>query len=167
MQTHRQANNPEFTDRLKRLIKSSGLDNHGFASKAEMGYSTLMTYLRPSNAGRVAQWDQLVKIAKAGKQTVDWLLTGQDSKHEADCPLAGCDEETIETCRKVKEIMGYESHWKTSLKANVESFKAGLDNDRKMKDLERKLENLSKLQGAESGTQEDPAGDTGQRLKAG
>jgi len=72
--------NTTFTTNLKKVIADSGLGNHGFAEKAKMPYSTLMTYLSKKNYGRVAEWDQLIKIANAASKSIEWLLTGEEKE---------------------------------------------------------------------------------------
>lgn len=70
--------NKEFTERLLQAIADTGLDKPAFAEKSKVGYSTLMTYFRRVNYGRVPEWDQLVKISEASGKTIDWLLTGKE-----------------------------------------------------------------------------------------
>ncbi|MFA5262105.1 MAG: helix-turn-helix transcriptional regulator [Candidatus Omnitrophota bacterium] len=69
--------NIEFTGRLKKAIKDTGLNKNVFAREAKIEYNTLMNYLVPKGLGRVPEWDQLVKIADATGKSIDWFLTGK------------------------------------------------------------------------------------------
>jgi transcriptional regulator with XRE-family HTH domain len=71
--------NTEFTERLKKLIKEElKMSINSFADKSGIGHSTLGNYFNKANYGRVPEWEQLVKIAKAANKSVDWLLTGTE-----------------------------------------------------------------------------------------
>ncbi len=121
------AKNNIFTQNLKKIILEAKLDNHKFAQKCGMNYSTLMTYLRPKNDGRVPEWDQLLKISVAGNKSIEWLLTGKEP--QKDCAV-NCDIEMQEICLKVKELIKSETSWGESLRSNIETFKKGFDNEK-------------------------------------
>jgi transcriptional regulator with XRE-family HTH domain len=100
------AKNPDFTERLKQAIVSTGLKYPAFAEKAGMPYSTLMSYLKRSAVGHVAEWDQLVKISNAAGKSVDWLLTGEDAELHKKCPTCGnWSDDVRDACRQLQEIM--------------------------------------------------------------
>ena len=81
----------------------------------------------------------LLKICEEFGVTLDWLLTGKGPKYRSEspehcpsgCPVQ-CDENMQDLCKEVKEVIESKTHWGSSLEANIHSFKAGLDNDKKL-----------------------------------
>ncbi|MBN1545733.1 MAG: helix-turn-helix transcriptional regulator [Syntrophaceae bacterium] len=100
--------NIDFTQRLKKAIKNSGLKNREFAEKAGIGYTTLMNYLVPKGLGRVPEWDQLVKISNALGESIDWLIKGiqPDTIPQAvEESVTQWSDEVQTACRQVKGIL--------------------------------------------------------------
>jgi len=104
----------------------------------------------------------LLKIAEEFKVSLDWLLTDEGPKYRGEspehclpsCPVQ-CDEKMKGLCAEVKEVVDSGTHWGSSLEANIHSFKAGLDNDKKLKKaldyIERQQSDLKQFTGTDSG----------------
>lgn len=160
--------NEKFTENLKAVIASSGLGNTGFAKRAGLGYSTLMTYLNDNNYGHVAEWEQLLKISSAAGKSINWLLTGGEDNRPS-CEV-GCDYKIKELCQKVKEVIESDTSYSGALESNINSFHEAVEEKMVVKEL---TENVRKLtievnnikkthsDGHASDTQEEPAESTG------
>lgn len=66
-----------------------------------------------------------------------------EKKGDKNCNVA-CDQEMTELCRKVKEVVESKTHWGSSLEANINSFKSGYDNDKRVDELETAVRELKK-----------------------
>lgn len=67
-----------FRDRLKDEISYSGFTIKELAAKTEISKRTLDTYV--DNRGSIPAADVAVKLAKALNVSVEYLVTGEDSK---------------------------------------------------------------------------------------
>lgn len=54
-----------------------------------------------------------------------------------------CDEKILKLCRKVKNVVESETHWGTSLEANIHSFAAGLEQDKEIIEVKKSIADLS------------------------
>ncbi|MBN1663422.1 MAG: helix-turn-helix domain-containing protein [Deltaproteobacteria bacterium] len=136
--------NIDFTNRLKLAIKKTGLKNPAFADKAEMGYSTLMNYLKRGAEGHVPEWDQLVKIAIAANCSIDWLLTGK----EADLPehtFVCTDERLFELCEEIMELFEEEDEEIIqAIKSRVQDIRKLAAKNRENRELKERIKRIEK-----------------------
>lgn len=186
------AKNADFTARLEKAIADTGLDNKTFAKEAKMGYSTLMNYLVPGSRGRVPEWDQLVKISKASKKTINWLLTGEEkqaktSGHavaESIMPygttptgfMEDWNETSVEAAKKLKTILDSGDDVAiAAILSNLNAFHESVkrkeeveSQDRDIKSLKLQVRQLKKLFTGErtAGTDSADTSGTGSRKKA-
>lgn len=72
-----------------------------------------------------------------------------------------CSEEIAKLCKKVKDVVESKTHWGTSLEANIHSFKAGLDNEKELKELREDVKKLKSSNAARSS--EHPKKSTGKK----
>jgi len=133
-----------FTENLKQAISDTKLSNPKFAKKAGMNYSTLMTYLRPENNGRVAEWDQLVKISKASGKSIEWLLTGKENNITPDI-TASWSEELKNLCLDLKEILETADEVSiAALKMNMAMIKGAVKDRNEKVGLNKRIKVLEK-----------------------
>jgi hypothetical protein len=131
--------NPEFTERLKKAIAGTGLNNPAFAEKAKINYRSLMGYLMPGTVGHVPEWDQLVKISDASGRSIDWLLTGKDpADFTCDWP-----EPIRNACKTVRKILeSDDAETAVALSNNITAFAKSLKNHEENKALRNDVEAL-------------------------
>ncbi len=152
--------NIDFTARLEKIIKESGLENQEFAKIAKINYTTLMNYIVPGSRGRVPEWDILVKISEHSNISIDWLLTGnvpfeenvlpapfefgKSTEKPHRCEFCGdMSDENKKLCKKVKEVMdSEETQIADALKANIDAFHGILERERKHSE---EIESLKKI----------------------
>jgi len=133
--------NIDFTDRLEKRLSEMGVDKKIFCKDAEINYSTFMTYLAPGSRGRVPEWDQLVKIANASGKSIDWLLTGKESRRDHAHPCAGLEE----YCKKIKNIILSQHPVITpAFLANIAAFDYSIGQDEKTKDHSKIIKRMKK-----------------------
>lgn len=64
---------PQVAQRIKQIMKWSGITQKGLADYLNISQPAISLYLQ----GRVPPADVLLKIAKLGNTTVEWILTGE------------------------------------------------------------------------------------------
>jgi len=152
--------NLDFTDKLEKLLSDMEVDKKIFCKNAKINYSTFMTYLAPGSRGRVPEWDQLVKIAKALEKTIDWLLTGIDPTNNT-CSVK-CDEKLRRLCARVKKVMEPDDGFSKALKANIYAFEESADMKKEIQNIK-----LTSTKGQDGGMPQEPARSTAKKRKAG
>ncbi len=118
-----------------------------------MPYSTLMTYLSKKDYGRVAEWDQLIKIANASSMSIEWLLTGKEKEntdsterqkayshiHSDVLDILDCDDEDLKSdlisyAKRLKERKA-EREERRAMKALLEEMAAKQRDDTEKKKI--------------------------------
>jgi transcriptional regulator with XRE-family HTH domain len=64
----------EVSERLEAIVKKSGLKQYQFADKCKITAAALSTYL---NKDRIPESEILSGIARFGKTSMEWILTGK------------------------------------------------------------------------------------------
>lgn len=76
--------------------------------------------------------EYIIKICEEFNCSIDWLLMGKEPGGQ----FCGWDPDTIELCKKLKEIIESETEFGTALEANVKAFHKAVDIDRRLVRLE-------------------------------
>jgi len=149
----------KFIERLRKIAKPN---TGAFAAKC-VGVSDQL--FRGYLSGAIPGIDKAISIANQAGVSLDWLLTGEEAR--TGCPIS-CDERMRELCGDVKELVESKTHWGDSLESNIKSFKKGLDNDRELDNIKKRLDNLEHTAspGPDTGTTKKTVKRTGLKKKA-
>lgn len=107
---------PAVPDRVRDLIRSSGLSQHAFAVEIGLDDSKLSKSL--SGARRFSSLD-LARIAELGRVTVDWLITGEEPPLAMAARSAGgsaavaiSEAKRLSTLRSDMAFLGLRQPWR-------------------------------------------------------
>lgn len=125
-----------FKERLESLVERYHNGNStAFANKAGMNDRTFKKYLNGSMPGA----DKLLKIAIAGRVSVDWLLTGKDFVEPE------LDDRTHQAVEFTKTIMASgDAVIVPALEANLVAFVGAIKTNERSKEIEKDNKELRK-----------------------
>jgi len=129
-----------WKDELRKRIQGlAGENEAAFAKKAGISDQAFRKYLR----GSVPGGENILKIARAGNCSTDWLLTGEEKGNYIKCKLP---PEAGDICDMLKEIFNSpDTQIHDALHTNLVAFKNSTQKDKKIENLEKKVDYLMEI----------------------
>jgi len=122
-----------FGKRIAEATEKRG-QNKRLATAVDVSSETVRVWRKGQSLPDV---QQLIAISRHINKSIDWLLTGEENK--TNCPICNSDKNIKDLCEKVKILIDSKTHWGDSLQANINSFKVGYDNDKKLKEVQKDM----------------------------
>ena len=151
--------NKGFTDRIFLLLPVSEYPEHGrirkFSQKVGITEKLGRTILE---LGQIPKAETLIKISRAYKKTIDWLLTGESeimveknhlmaaenhAPYEANT-INEDNKEKFDLLIKTQAVLNSKTHYAGSLTSNIVSFHCGVEEHHKNIAMEKRLEHIEK-----------------------